>query len=273
MRASAGMRPRSATSTPVMASAPSAISATSRGTGRSLLALARSYRPSDAGLERSRRRRRRSAPPRDAARVARDGSQLLVVRGAAGLLVGRQRPAVLAGRARAPAALVGAAVDGAGDDLAAEAVLVAVGRQVVQRVLQLDVRVVLVEVVVAGAVGHRVGLRHGRQRQQRERAQQKQVSYDSGHGADFLLEAAGGVGGRSADGKANQHLPSRAAQASNHYGGAWRVVFQPSVVPGLGSSLNAVDPPVGAKLRCAAALRNPRPGPGAVPRAAVHAAC
>ena len=50
MRASAGMRPRSATRAPASASAPIAISAISRGIGRPLLALARSNKPLEPGF-------------------------------------------------------------------------------------------------------------------------------------------------------------------------------------------------------------------------------
>ena len=59
--------------------------------------------------------------------------------------------------------------------------------------------------------------RRGRQRQQRERGEQKQVSYDSSHSADFLLGRRAAMGGWGRTGR-GRRLPDRAAQASNHYG-------------------------------------------------------
>src|SRR5215207_6508240 len=92
---------------------------------------------------------------------------LLAVR----LFLRGERLAARTRRAGAVVALVGSARDGAGEDLAAIAVLVAVGRQVVERLLELGVRVVAVEVVVANAVGQRAGLRGGGQHEQGDHAQ------------------------------------------------------------------------------------------------------
>ena len=245
---------------------PSAISAISSGTGRSLLALARSYRPSSPGCTlwppTSTRGGCRSLPVREAsscpslARLAFSFAERGVPFGPVSF--------------GTTAALVRAAVDRAGQDLAAVAVLVAVRGEAVERLLQLGVRVAVVQVVVLRAVGQRAGVRGGRQQQQRESAQQEELSYDSNHSAK-IPPRGGGEGGRGGW-ELDRHLPRRAAQASNHYGAARRVACQPEVLPGKRSSLNASDPAFGAKLRCVGALRNRRSRPRAVPRTAVRTA-
>src|SRR5215208_1003650 len=74
---------------------------------------------------------------RAAVGVTGDRSQRLGVLAALGLLLGRQWLPVRARVAGTPAALVGPALDGSGEDLAAVAVLVAVRGQAVERLLEL----------------------------------------------------------------------------------------------------------------------------------------
>src|ERR687895_1292855 len=126
-------------------------------------------------------------------RVGRDGGQVLVVLGAGGLLLGGQRAAVRA-YGRTVAALVGSTRDRVREELAAVAVLVEVRGEVVDRLAELAVRPLLVEVAVAAAVAERSGQRAAGQRQQGEHREDKQACCGSDHG--FGFPPTGGGGGR-----------------------------------------------------------------------------
>ena len=218
MRASAGTRSRSTTSPPRIASTAIAISATSNGTGTSLLALARSNRPSEPGSTSS--PSRRTLGGRVVA-VAGDRLQLGVVLRECLLLGGTDSAVVSAVAARGGAAaravpLVGSARDGGPDQLTAVGVLVDVARNVVERPPELLVCVGLVELAVVVAVGDRVRLCRRGQRESAEHGQQENVSYDSGHSADSLLG-----GERNWEGKAVGEGRTRTPQtASRRLAGA-----------------------------------------------------
>ena len=186
MRASAGTRSRSTISPPRIASRAIAISAKSNGTGTSLLALARSNRPSEPGSTSSPSRLTLGAESSPSLVIASSSALSCALAScSAGLTPPLLRRGGAAARAVLP--LVGSARDGRPDQLAAVGVLVDVARNVVERPLELLVRVGLVELAVVVAVGDRVRLRRRGQRESAEHGQQQQVSYDSGHSRDSLL--------------------------------------------------------------------------------------
>ena len=186
-RLSAGTRPRSATNPPASASRPSTISATRSGVGSSLEALARSNRPFVPGLTGSSPTWTVGASsPESWAGTRGDRLELRGVLRARGLLtrVGRACAADALAGAAAALALVGAAGDGGADDLLAVAVLGEVGRQVVERLAQVGVRVLPAEsAVVVAVVEHlpRARRRRGRGGKRHECGKQEQMSHDSGH--------------------------------------------------------------------------------------------
>ena len=197
--------------------------------GRSLLALARSNRPLSPGLTVS--------PPtstlgvlRVAVVVAGDRRQLLGCPCCARrLLLGDSAAGRSGPWPGAAAALVGSAGDRAGDDLAAVAVLVAVGRQVVERLLELGVRVVLVEVVVAtqsvsALACAAAGSTSRANTPSKNRFRKTRIT---------LRKSSSWWRAREDEGRMerDRHLPHRAAQASNRYGcdGVW---LQPRLCPG-----------------------------------------
>src|ERR687895_1298255 len=106
-------------------------------------------------------------------RVGGDGGQILVVMGASRLLLGRERSAI-GSQGGAAAALVRAAGDGAGQDLAAVAVLVQIRGEVLDRLAELLVLVVLVEIAVRVAVEDRIRHRGAGQRDEREYGEDKE---------------------------------------------------------------------------------------------------